>query len=137
MVFSRLLELVIQYIYFNWLLQESDTDMFYFCGIMLTENEKKFVNYWENHREKRKKVLKQLAIGLPVAVVIVLAIFLNFFSGWYKRAEMMARSQTSLVLVLLVAALLIVAFITIFSAKHNWDMNEQRYREFLAKKDLP
>jgi FtsH-binding integral membrane protein len=104
---------------------------------MLTEDEKKFIGYWENNRAARKKTLKQLAIGLPMAVVIVIAIFVNFFSGWYKRADMVLRSQTSLILVLVVAAILIVIFIAVFSAKHQWDMNEQRYREFLARKDQP
>ena len=111
--------------------------MFYFCAIMLTEDEKKFVAYWEKNRDGRKKLLKQLAIGLPASVLIVVAIFVNFFSGWYKRAEMVLRSQTSLILVLIVAALLIVTFIAIFSARHQWDMNEQLYREFLAKDDQP
>ena len=116
------------------MLQESDTDMFYFCGIMLTEDEIKFVEYWENNRGRRRKTLKQLAIGLPLSVVIVVAIFVNFFSGWYKRADMMIRSKGSLVLVLLIAAIGIVIFVAIFSAKHQWDINEQRYREILAKK---
>ena len=104
---------------------------------MLTEDEEKFVVYWENNRFRRKKLVKQLAVGLPIAVAIVVALFVNFFSGWYKRADMMIRSQSSLVLVLIIAALLIVIFISVFSAKHQWDLNEQRYREFLAKKDLP
>jgi heme/copper-type cytochrome/quinol oxidase subunit 2 len=104
---------------------------------MLTEDEKKFVVYWENNRAGRRKLMKQLAIGLPLAVVVVVAIFVNFFSGWYKRADMVLRSQTSLILVLVVAAILIVIFIAVFSAKHQWDMNEQRYREFLARKDQP
>ena len=102
---------------------------------MLTEEEKKFVAYWEIHRSRKRKLLKQLAIGLPLAVTIVIAIFANFFSGWNKRADMELRSHSSLVIVLVIAALLIVAFVTVFSAKHQWDLNEQRYREFLAKKD--
>ena len=53
--------------------------MFYFCHYMLTEDEKKFIVYWENNRTARKKTLKQLAIGLPLAVVVVVAIFVNFF----------------------------------------------------------
>jgi FtsH-binding integral membrane protein len=104
---------------------------------MLTEDEEKFVQYWEIHRNRRKKLLKQLAIGLPLSVVIVVAIFANFFSGWYKRADMELRSQTSLILVLVVAAILIVVFISVFSAKHQWDQNEQRYREFMARRDRP
>ena len=104
---------------------------------MLTEEEKKFVEYWENNRDARKKWYKQLSVGLPMAVILVIAIFVNFFSGWYKRAEMIFRSHTSLLLVLMIAGLLIIIFIAIFSAKLRWDLNEQRYREFLAKKDQP
>jgi|SRR5690606_38004587 len=118
-------------------MQESDPLMFYFCGIMLTEDEKKFVEYWEKNRSAKKKVLKQLSVGLPLAVMIVLATFLNFFSGWYKRAEMVWRANTSLILVIVIAAILIVIFMAIFSARHKWEMNEQRYREFLARKDEP
>src|SRR5687767_16371 len=59
----------------------------YFCGIMLTEDEKKFIAYWEVNRLRRRKSFKQLTVGLPLAAVIVIAIFINFFSGWYKRAD--------------------------------------------------
>jgi hypothetical protein len=104
---------------------------------MLTNDEKRFIEYWEANRLKRKKLLKQLAIGLPLSAVIVIAIFINFFSGWYKRADMALRSNSSLILVLIIAAILIVVFVSVFSAKHQWDINEQRYREFLAKKDKP
>jgi len=110
---------------------------FTFVVIMLTEEEKKFIAYWEIHRLRRKKLLKQFVIGLPLAVLIVAAIFINFFSGWYKRADMLLRSHSSLIIVVVIAVLLIVVFTTVFSAKHQWDMNEQRYREFLSKKDQP
>jgi membrane protein YdbS with pleckstrin-like domain len=104
---------------------------------MLTEDESRFVAYWETHRNSKKKLVKQLAVGLPLSVALVIAIFVNFFSGWYKRAEMIMRTQTSLILVLVIAAISIVIFMSVFSAKHRWDQNEQRYREFLAKKDKP
>lgn len=102
---------------------------------MLTEEEEEFIVYWEANRLQRKKIFKQLAVGLPLAVLIVVAIFVNFFSGWYKRADMMLHSQGSLVLVLVVAAILIVIFVTVFSARHKWDMYEQRYLELLARKN--
>jgi membrane protein YdbS with pleckstrin-like domain len=110
---------------------------FTFAVIMVTEEEEKFIAYWEIHRLRKKKLLKQLAIGLPLAVAMVIAIFANFFSGWYKRADMELRSHSSLIIVLVIAALLIVVFTTVFSARHQWDQNEQRYREFLFKKDQP
>ena len=103
---------------------------------MLTKEEKGFIGYWENNRLRKKRIWRQLSIGLPLAVVFVIAIFANLFSGWYKRADMeMKKEDSSLILVLLAAALLIVAFIVFFSARHRWDMNEQRYRELLSRKN--
>ena len=110
---------------------------------MLTEEEKRFIAYWEFNRLKRRRFLKQLAIGLPLAVAIVIAIFINFISGWNKAAKEEMQNQTrtesdsTVILVLVIAALLIVVFTAVFSARHKWDMYEQKYRELLAKKDQP
>jgi uncharacterized membrane protein YbhN (UPF0104 family) len=105
---------------------------------MLTEQEKGFIEYWEKNRIVKKRIFRQLALGMPLGVLMVVAIFVNFFSGWYKRADMTLHSeQSSLILVLLVAALLIVAFVVVFSVRHNWDMNEQHYKELLFRKDQP
>lgn len=108
--------------------------MFYFCRHMLSEEEQQFVEYWEFNRTRKKKILRQLAVGLPLAVVLVVAIFVNFLSGWYKRADMEIRSSASLILVIIIAALLIVIFTTVFSVRHKWDINEQRYQELMAKR---
>jgi membrane protein YdbS with pleckstrin-like domain len=102
---------------------------------MLTPDEEKFVEYWEANRLSRKKVLRQLYVGLPFASLLVIGILVNFLSGWYKRADMAIRSNSSLVLVVLIAGILIVVFTTVFSVRHKWDMNEQLYRELLAKKE--
>ena len=101
---------------------------------MLSKEEKQFIEYWEANRLKRKKVWKQLALGLPLATGLIVAIFINFFSNWYKKAEMVRneevqKNDASLVLVLLIAALLITIFVVIFSVRHKWDINEQRYTE--------
>src|ERR1044072_934541 len=101
---------------------------------MLTPDEEKFIEYWETNRLSRKKVLKQLYVGLPFAALLVIAIVVNFLSGWYKRADMEIRSNSSLVLVVVIAGIAIVVFTTVFSVRHKWDMNEQLYRELLAKK---
>ena len=47
----------------------------------------------------------------------------------------MKKEESSLILVLLAAALLIVAFVVVFSVRHRWDLNEQRYRELLSRRD--
>jgi membrane protein YdbS with pleckstrin-like domain len=102
---------------------------------MLTEDEKRFIASWEVDRLRKKKLIRQLSVGLPTGVILVVAIFANFFSGWYKRADMEIRSNSSLIIVLLIAAIGIVIFTAVFSEKHKWDINEQRYHELLAKKD--
>jgi uncharacterized BrkB/YihY/UPF0761 family membrane protein len=109
---------------------------------MLSEEENGFIEYWEANRLKRRRFFKQLAIGLPLGVLLVVSIFLSFFSGWHKQADIELRSQSqsqpdysTIILVLIIAALLIVVFTAVFSARHKWDLNEQRYRELLAKKD--
>jgi len=102
---------------------------------MLTPDEEKFIEYWEANRLSRKKVLKQLYVGLPFASLLVIAIVVNFLSGWYKRADMEIRSNSSLILVVVIAGIAIVVFTTVFSVRHKWEMNEQLYRELLAKKE--
>ncbi len=102
---------------------------------MLAEDEKEFLVYWENNRLAKKKWVRQLAVGLPLGVSLVLAIFVNLFTGWYGRAQMvLARESSSLVLVLLIASISIVLFIIIFSARHRWEMNEQRFQELKNKR---
>jgi pilus assembly protein TadC len=101
---------------------------------MLVKEEKEFLQYWEQNRMAKKKWVRQLSVGLPLGVALVLTTFVNLFSGWYGRAQMVfARENTSLVLVLLVAAIAIVLFVIIFSARHRWEMNEQRYQELKYK----
>src|SRR5205814_10036926 len=103
--------------------------------IMLNQEEKKFIEYWEDNRLKKKKILKQLSVGLPLGVLIVAAIFINFFSGWDKRAQMIINTDPSIIIVVIIASLLIVIFIVIFSVRHHWDLNEQRYNELLSRRE--
>ena|SRR5689334_17550595 len=106
---------------------------------MLSEEEKKFITYWEEHRLSEKKVLKQWLVGLPLGILFGVPIFINFFSGWYKKAdyELHGRiaSGQSEPMVLIVAVLLIISFVAIFSKRHKWDMKEQRYLELKGKED--
>lgn len=102
---------------------------------MLTDEEKRFIEYWDENRIRKKKVWKQLALGLPLATALVIAIFVNIVFRWHKEADKaFKQEQTSLIIVLIVACLLIVIFIVIFSVRHRWDINEQYYKELLAKK---
>jgi hypothetical protein len=107
----------------------------YFCT-MLTPDEERFVKYWENNRLKEKKVFRQLLIGLPIGLVFAIAILAIFSSGWFQRANMVAYSSSS-PFVFLIAVFVIVGFVAIFSKRHKWDMNEQRYLELQQKQKKP
>lgn len=103
-----------------------------FAPLMLTEKERSFLEYWAANRNRQKKLVYQLAVGLPFGLLVGAIILTNFFSGWYKRAEMIANSQFNPV-VLYIAVLCIAVFIAIFSKKFQWDQQELRYRELLHK----
>ena len=102
---------------------------------MLTEEEKGFIAYWEQNRNKKKKLIWQLAAGLPLAVLLSGGIFITYFSEWYTRAITLINMNSSGVLVVLLGLLLTVIFIVVFSGRHRWDLNEQHYKELMAKKD--
>jgi hypothetical protein len=107
-----------------------------FCGIffyMLTPNEKAFVDYWSVQRLKRKSIGSRLSSGLPLSVMIVVALFASIYTGWYERATMVIRSYGSLILMVIIGAVLIVGFMSYFSAQHEWDQNEERYQVLLQK----
>jgi hypothetical protein len=100
---------------------------------MLTDQEKEFIFWWERNRLRRKKIYRQLAVGLPLGVFLAVATGINYFSGWYTRANMQIGVSRSGVMVILVGLLLIVVFVVVFSARHKWEMNEQHYRELISR----
>jgi hypothetical protein len=101
---------------------------------MLTDKEIAFIEYWEKARSRQKKLVYQLAVGLPVGLLFGLFIIINFYSGWYKRADMIANSRFN-PMVLYVAVILIAVFFAIFSKKFQFEQLDQKYRELMAKKD--
>jgi uncharacterized protein HemX len=102
---------------------------------MLTPEEQSFVDYWSIQRVKKKRSVKQFTIGLPLGVIIIVALFLNIATGWHKQATATLKSNSSLILVVLIAAVGIVVFMTIFSMRYKWEQHEQRYRELKSKED--
>lgn len=103
---------------------------------MLTQREKDFIVYWEANSGRRKKVVKQFLIGIPIGLAFAIPILINFGSHWYRRADMEANNpQDFNPMVLLVALLLIVGFVAIFWQRHLWDQYQQRYLELKARED--
>ncbi len=101
---------------------------------MLTDDERRFLVFWEKNRERHGRLGYQLMAGLPWGALFSLPIFLNFLLGrfWYKRADAVGISQFN-PLVLVVAVVLISVFIAVFNKKFKWDQNEQKYLELKSK----
>lgn len=102
-------------------------------SLILSEKEEAFLIYWKANRDRQKKWMYQLMVGLPLGLGLGLLIAVNFFSGWYDRAEMIANSKFNPI-VLIVAVAIIAIFVAIFSKKFQWDQYEQQYKELLFKK---
>ncbi len=101
---------------------------------MLSREEKDFIAYWEQNRLRQKNLFRSWLVGLPAGLLIAVPIILNYATGWYKRAAMVAGSQFN-PLVLVIALLLIVTFSAIFYKQHEWERHEQKYRELKARSD--
>jgi ATP/ADP translocase len=103
---------------------------------MLNEKEEAFLKYWEDQRTRKKQFLRKFSIGLPLGVFLASAILINLFSGWYKKADMDLHAHASTIIVVIIALLGIVVFITVFSAHYRWDQNELQYQELKRKQRL-
>ncbi|HEY0039975.1 MAG TPA: hypothetical protein VGB71_04885 [Flavisolibacter sp.] len=101
---------------------------------MLTPEEEKFLHYWADQRLRKKDFLRKFSIGLPLIALASTLFFINFLSGWYGKADKELRRHSSLLITILVAVIIIVVFVSIFSIKHKWDRNEADYQSLLQKK---
>ena len=100
----------------------------------ISEEERKFLVYWEQQRLKDKRLTNQLMIGLPIGILFSIPILINFFMGkfWYKRADAVGVSQFSPT-VLVIAVLLITVFVALLNRRFRWERLEQQYLELKAK----
>src|SRR5688500_18673366 len=89
--------------------------------LMLTEKEQKYIAYWKSRRDREGRFGWQLLTGIPIGLLFSLPIFVIVITGkfWYKRADMVAMSKLSPV-VLVVAILLIACFIGVFHRRVQW-----------------
>lgn len=98
---------------------------------MLTDEETKFIAYWDKNREKESQFFYQLSYGLPRGLIFALPVLLAvIFHDWYKNMIPISKSQ---LIVISIAVLGIALFYTIFRMKFRWEQNDQLYKELKFK----
>jgi divalent metal cation (Fe/Co/Zn/Cd) transporter len=101
---------------------------------MLTPEEEKFLVYWSDKRNRVKSGFKQYRTGLSIGMVLGIGIIISLLSGWYSRANMVANSQST-PLVLLLGIVIISVFCSYFYKQFRREADEQRYKELMVKKE--
>jgi hypothetical protein len=101
---------------------------------MLTPEEEKFLKFWGENRNKVQTGIRQYRVGLSIGLVFGIGIIINLTSGWYSRANMVANSQSTPI-VLLTGILIISIFCSYFYRQFRREANEQRYKELIFKKE--
>jgi hypothetical protein len=101
-----------------------------------SEKEQLFIEYWEANREREGKLSTQLLVGIPVGILFSFPVLVILITAklWYKRADMAANAMMSPA-VLVIAVLIISGFVAVIYKRHQWDMKEQQYLEFKARRD--
>lgn len=98
---------------------------------MLSAEEKEFLQWWEKNRNREKKLMNQLMVGLPLGLAFGFPMLLSFlFRGWFKRMPYVSGAQFTMILI---AVFLIIVFYAIFKMRFKWEMNDQRYNELKQK----
>ena len=109
-----------------------DANNTYFCAAMNAEEEK-FIQYWSASSEKERSSSKPLLIGFSFGLLFGVATLVSLFSGWDKRASMVANSRLSMGL-LLIIIVAVAVFVAYFYRSYRWERNEEYYQSLLAKK---
>ena len=103
---------------------------------MLTKEEKDFIVYWRETRKNKGRFLRKLSIGMPLGILVVLGLAGALFAaGFHRKGHSILHNNAALIMTVMLAGLAIVVFISLFSAHHKWDQNEQYYGELLSKQE--
>lgn len=100
---------------------------------LMTDEEKKFITYWESNREQQQNIVFQLLSGLPYGLAFSLPVLLVFiYHNWYKNLPYVSNAQ---IVVVIIAVILIAVFIAVFRKRFQWDQQEQIYKELKFKQE--
>ncbi len=96
---------------------------------MLTTEEQKFIDYWQEKRKQNKLNPFLFGQGFAVGLVTILLIHFCVVSGWNKQVPINLNLA-----VMPLVYIGIVTFCAWFYNSFKYEQNEQLYQEFLIKK---
>jgi hypothetical protein len=103
---------------------------------MLTPEEEKFIQYWEQNRVSHSSFISKLLRGLPMACVFGLPILLLtvcvylFIPNWYIK---ISNTSPQTFFVVVIAVIIAILFYAVARMHFKWEMNDQLYHEFKHK----
>ena len=103
---------------------------------MLSEQEIKFLQYWEQSRESENTFVRKLTGGLPMALIFSMPIVLSvvvvrlFLPEWYTK---ISKTSPGTFITIIFAMIIVALFYSYFRMQYKWEMNEQLYKELKAK----
>ena len=105
--------------------------------IMLTREDENFLKYWAAERGKKRPFFGMASLGLRLGVFIVIGLAASLVAAtFHRKANPILQNYASLIIVVMIAGIGIVFFITYFTGQHKWDQNELHYQELQRKKEL-
>ncbi len=105
---------------------------------MLSEEDIKFLRYWERVRDSESTFMSKLTRGLPMAFLFGLPILLSvvvvrlLMPNYYLK---MSQTSPGAFVTVIIAILIIIVFYAFFRMEYKWEMNEQLYQEMKFKEN--
>jgi predicted branched-subunit amino acid permease len=101
---------------------------------MLSQEEQAFIAYWEANRLHLQKFSTRIKGGLPLglrfALPIVVISIIARMTDFHKRN---LKITVGTIIAVALAVMVIAIFYSVFSKSHQWDINEQYYRQLKSK----
>lgn len=102
---------------------------------MLSEEEEKFMIYWEERRIQYSSTSSKFLRGLPMAMVfgipilLLVAVVYLFIPDWYIK---ISKTSAQSFVVVVIAVFIAIIFYAFVRMHFKWEMNEQMYTELKA-----
>ena len=103
---------------------------------MLTDDESRFLQFWEKNKDLHNTFSSKLLRGLPMAflfglpiLLLILCVYL-FLPEWYTK---ISKTSSATFVVVVIGVLLAIVFYAFIRMHFKWEMNDRQYKEIKAK----